>query len=156
MADLREMLESAGLKNVTTYIQSGNLVFDSAKKSDQLEALVCKTIEKEYGYQVPTMVRSVTFFNKLYANNPFEGKDIKTLCATILSDKPKKSLVTAIAEFKSGNDEFVVNKDVVYLYIPDGYSKTKLTNGFLEKKLEVKATTRNWKTVGTLVEMAGG
>ena len=157
MADLRDQFVEAGLADVSTYIQSGNICFESTRSCTSLTKLIHDTIESNFGHDVPVMVREQAFFAGLIVNNPFcsKGKpksDIKELHATLLEKKPPAKNVKALAELEF-EDEYRVAGDVVYLRIVTGYSKTKLTNAFFEKKLGVAATTRNWKTVCKLAEM---
>ncbi len=157
MADLVESLAKAGLLEVRTYIQSGNIGFASRKNCSGLEKLIRDAISHSFGYDVPVMVREQSFFVELIANSPYckSGKpkfDITQLCATILGQKPPSKAVQTLAELEF-SDEYQVAGDVVYLRMLRGYSNTKLTNGFLEKKLGVAATSRNWKTICMLAEM---
>ena len=154
MANLREWLESSGLKNVETYIQSGNLIFDSNKKPEALEKLIFKTINKQTGFEVPVLVRDLPFLQKAIAGSPFAKEKIESLATMVLSAVPERSLVNALKAMDFGDDQFAIKKDVVSLFIPNGFGKTKLTNVFFEKKLDVSATTRNWKTMAKLIEMA--
>jgi uncharacterized protein (DUF1697 family) len=157
MADLKDSLAVAGLNDVRTYIQSGNICFDSKLPRKKLEALIMDTIAADFGYSVSVMVRDQKFFQNLIKSSPYckSGKpkvDIAELHVTLLAKKPLASAVATMAELDFADQYEVVN-DVVFLRITSGYSKTKLTNGFLEKKLGVAATSRNWKTVCKLVEM---
>ena len=156
MADLREILESGGLKNVRTYIQSGNIVFESGLKFNNLEKRISNAIKDTYSFDVPVMVRDRLFFENMVAANPFKKNDPKQIAAAILSKAPTASSVKALNELKLkfSPDEFHIAKDIVYLCCPNGFGRTKLTNTFLEKKLGVSATTRNWRTIARLIEMS--
>ncbi|MEL7496444.1 MAG: DUF1697 domain-containing protein [Planctomycetota bacterium] len=153
MAELRNALQEAGLSNVETYIQSGNLVFDSKLTSTKLENLVHQTIEKQWGFDVPTMVFRGSDLEKWKSASPFQEHDISLLHLTIFSKKPTAAAIQKLGKVDLKDDEFKIQGRCFYGYMPRGYSKTKLTNGLLESKLGVRATTRNWKTVGRLLEM---
>jgi uncharacterized protein (DUF1697 family) len=153
MADLRSALGDAGFINVRTYIQSGNVVFESAKNQDSLELLISKTIKSQFGYEVPVMVREASFFIKAIKNCPYKNKDVAAICVAVLSEPAKKSDVKALESLDHGDDAVSIRGDVAYLYCPSGFSKTKLTNNFIEKKLRLRATSRNWRTLGKLIEM---
>ena len=89
--------------------------------------------------------------------NPFlkeENIDVKKLHITFLSEIPDKQNVESIEKIDFSPDKFVIRGKEIYLYIPNSYAETKLSNNFFEKKLKVKATTRNWNTVNKLSEMA--
>lgn len=154
MAELRSALEQSGLKSVQSYIQSGNLLFESAKQPMTLENQIHKAIESEFGFDVPVMVRPASFFSKVVSGNPFPKQDSQFLCAAVLSESPKKKYIDAIGTSPFGNDQFKIVKDVVYIHCPSGFGRTKLTNGFFEKKLYCQATSRNWKTINKLIELA--
>lgn len=152
MADLRAVLESLGFDGVATYIQSGNVVFGSTKAVKP--AAIEERIAAELGVEPTVLVRTADELAAVVAGNPFlVGKvDLATLHVTFLAEKP-----TATVEVPAGQpDELAVVGREVYLRCPNGYGRTKLNNTFLEKRLGVPATTRNWKTVTTLAEMAAG
>ena len=88
--------------------------------------------------------------------NPFvaRGEDAKALHVTFMDEVPTSVALESVRGKRADADEFAVIGRHVYLFCPDGYGSTKLTNTFFEKKLGSPATTRNWKTVTTLVEMA--
>ena len=154
MAELKERMAKVGLNDVTTYIQSGNMVFDSAKTFGELEKLIATTIDKHFGFEVPVFVRGVPFFRNVFDNNPFLGDKTEWLYVTLLSNSADPKIVKKLRMGEYGSDKHSFNRDVVYLSCQNGYSQTKLTNGFFEKKLKVTATTRNWKTITRLLELA--
>lgn len=158
MADLRKSLEEAGLLNIRTYIQTGNILFnfihsDTAK----MENLIKKKIKTDFGYDIPVLVLSTKHLQKVKAGNPFLKKedDIKKLHVTFLADVPKKERIKDLKVPENSKDDFELEGKTVYLYCPDGYGKTKLNPAFFERKLKVDTTTRNWKTVLKLIDMAG-
>ena len=154
MAELRALLESAGLVNVESYIQSGNLVFDSRKKTDACATLIRNQIREEFGFEVPTMVVAWERLKLAIAENPWPDADAKWMHLTLLQRVPGKARLSKLDTVDLGKDRLKVVKDVAYICCPNGYSKTKLTNHFFESKLDMKATTRNWRTVNQLVAMA--
>ena len=153
MADLRQLLESAKLKNAQTYIQSGNIVFESTAKEATLAKKITKLIKSEYDFDVPTLVISKQKLKKIFATNPLTKHPIEQLCASVLGEKPEASLVETLLELDFGDDEIQIKNDVAFLRCPNGFSRTKLTNNFLERKLKTTATTRNWKTMTKLLEL---
>ena len=157
MDDLRNMYEKLGFKNVKTYIQSGNVVFQNREIScKELEHKISTEILKLFSIEVPVIVISQIDMEIIYANNPFvnnQNKEISTLHTTFFSHQPEKSEINKISgDF--GNDEYIFTEKAVYVYCPDGYGNSKLTNSFFETKLRITATTRNWKTVSELVQTA--
>lgn len=158
MDALRNMYESLNFKNVKTYIQSGNVVFKTkTTKPQDLENKIAKQIKKEFGFDIPVMVKETAELTTVFNQNPFllkQKKDITKLHVTFLSDEPQKASIDMIKEGQYAEDEFKINDKVVYLFCPNGYGNTKLTNTFFENKLKVIATTRNWKTITELVNIA--
>lgn len=160
MEELQALYESLNLKKVETYIQSGNVIFDSPKL-DALEVskLIEEEIEQVYNFSLAVFIRTRKDFQRIIQNNPFltgRKEDIARLYVTFLSQAPTEA---AVDELKTpGNDpsEFYIFNKEIYLFCPIGYGTTKLSNNFFERKLAVTATTRNWKTVNRLYDMAGG
>ena len=157
MADLRSHLSNGGLSDVETYIQSGNIVFRSDHDPRVLEDTIHQIIEDHYGFDVPTMVRLLEEFQYVLSNNPLlkdPAKDHGRLYITFLDEVPSKEKVEALKEFDYSPEEYVIKDRVVFFYSPHGYGKAKMSNNFFEDKLKVRATSRNWKTVSVLYEMA--
>lgn len=156
MADLRSTLAELDFREVQTYIQSGNIVFQKEKtKESELEKNISEKIKSTFDYDVPVKVLSAKELNSIFKKNPFipEQENIKALLVTMLSSKPKKADVSAVEAMDFGDDLFTIDGKAVYLNIKSPYHKTKISNGFFEKKFCCRATTRNWKTMTKLVEM---
>ena len=159
MADLKALYEGLKFKDVTTYIQSGNVIFKSDSKLS--DAALAEKIEaailKKYSFTVPVIVRNIHQLENIISGNPFlkEKKiDLEKLHVTFLSEIPGKSALDAIKMQDYSPDQFSVVRQEVFLNTPGGYGETKLSNKFFENKLKVTATTRNWKTVNKLLEIA--
>ncbi len=156
MTELKELYESLNFTNVTTYIQSGNVVFCSDEKDvKKIQKLIEQKIEEIYNFHVPTLVLIESKLKKIISSMPFDlsKMDLSKLAVTFLDSAPDKTLIKNLDKFKSDGEEFILLGDVVYLYCPDGFGKTKLTNNLFENKLKVTATSRNWKTTIKLSEM---
>jgi uncharacterized protein (DUF1697 family) len=158
MAVLQKTYEKLGLGNITTYVQSGNVVFTEKKATPkELAASITKQIAKDFGFQVPVIVFSINTLKQIIASNPLlqdSEKDIAFIHITFLSSPPPKFDEKTIEEKKLGGEAIAFTNMAVYLYCPNGYGKTKLTNSFLETKLQVSATNRNWKTTNELLRIA--
>jgi uncharacterized protein (DUF1697 family) len=158
MNDLVVHLENLGFKKIRTYIQSGNIIFETeAQDKTLIQKSIHEKIKDVYGFDVPTLVRSAVELKLVFKNNPFINEhhiDIDKLHVTFLNDIPAKENVAKLSEFRGLEDQFILKDDVVYICCENGYGRTKLNNTFFENKLKVSATTRNWKTVGKLVDMA--
>ena len=157
MEELKRVLGELDMKRITTFIQSGNILFESRKNDPAgLAADIGGKILEHFGFVVPVVIRTINELREISQNNPFlpdVHKDTEKMHVTFLSGKPDKVLENKIKEFQFLPEEFVLNQKEVYLYCPEGYGRTKLNNQFFENKLKVTATTRNWKTVGTLVTL---
>lgn len=157
MAELRSCLSNAGHENVRTHIQSGNIALDSKLSCSKLESLIHDSIKEAFGYDVPVLVREQQYFQKVVAKSPYcdagDPKfDVAQLHVSLLGKKPAAKAVRELAGLEF-TDHYKIVGDVVYLRLFGAYHKTKLNNNFLEKKLGVTATSRNWKTIRKLVEM---
>jgi uncharacterized protein (DUF1697 family) len=155
---LRLAFAELNFENVRTYIQSGNVVFKS-KISDakNLEKKISKKILDKFGFNVPVIVKEISEIIEVFNNNPFvnqRNEEINFLYVTFLSELPEKENLKKILSIKSESDEYVVSGKNIYLYCPKGYGNTKLSNTFFENKLKVSATTRNWKTLRELIDIA--
>lgn len=158
MESLRETYRSLGYADVVSYIQSGNVVFKTPGDNvGDLEATIKKAIADTYGYDVALVTRTGHDMAEVIRLNPFSTRrdfDAKKLCVVFLGLGSPQSVPPGIDESKIGNDEYVIMGRHVYLYCPDGFARTKLTNAFWERILSTVATTRNWNTVNKLCEMA--
>ena len=148
MKDLTALLEKNKYQNVITYIQSGNMVLESSEKSTSTIAChISDLINTTYGFDVPTLVLRENDLLELIEDQPFQSiEDIKLLHITILKDP--------VGAIDIDATEVQRVRDTVFLYCPNGYSKTKYGNTFFEKKLRCQATTRTWKTILKLQELA--
>lgn len=155
---LRKSYESLGFQNVITYLQSGNVIFTGKEvDTNKLAQIISGQIEKDFGFQVPVIVLSVDKLQQIIDQNPFakeSDKDPTFLHVTFLSSIPDKYDLDTIEEKKFIGEDISVINNAVYLYCPYGYGRTKLNNNFLETKLKVTATTRNWKTTCELLRIA--
>ncbi len=155
MADLKVIYEELGFAKVITYIQSGNVIFENPQNIDMAQAIEQKISEK-YGFHVPIIIRNLHELVTAIDKNPFleqENIQIDKLHITFLAENPKIELLDKIQSLNYAADKFIVSGKEIYLYCPDGYGNTKLTNSFFESKLKVTATTRNWKTVNELLKI---
>lgn len=155
MADLKALYESIGLENVTTYIQSGNVIFNTPQTA-QLSTLIEKKIQSTYAFDVPVLIIESKQLKKIITKNPFlKDKTLSTdkLHVTFLEYTPSNSQVKELEKYNNGEDQFFIIDNTVYLYCPSGYGNTKLNNTFFEKKLKTKATTRNWNTCNALLKI---
>ncbi|MBY0471975.1 DUF1697 domain-containing protein [bacterium] len=158
MAVLKEIFEDLGYEKIRTYVQSGNVVFEAGKASpDFIAGKIEKEILKKLGMTVPVLVQTPSDLKKVIVTNPFlkkRGVDPTKLHVTFLSGKFSKIGMAKFERVKAGKDQYELLGHVIYLHCPTGYGKTKFNNTFVERALATEATTRNWRTVNALYEMA--
>lgn len=155
MTELKELFQTLGFVNVQTYIQSGNIVFQSNETN--LALTIKEAIHDRFTFDVPVQVILGEAMQAMMTENPFLSNnqlDEKFLHYTFLESVPSHELVDQLKEQEFPGEEFQLVGKVVYLYCPNGYGRAKLNNNFLERKLKVSATTRNHKTVNKLVELS--
>ena len=147
MTDLRSLYLSLGFIDVETIIQSGNVTFSSTVEDDlEIKNKIESQILKVFGFDVMTIIFEEDYLRNVIENNPFNNEDIKTQYFTFLENLPTEELISNFEDKYYDPGEVVCGDKVVYVFCPNGFSKTKFTNNFIEKKLKVNATTRNLKT----------
>lgn len=158
MTELKQLFMEMGFKNVTTYIQSGNVVFQTnIAEIDKIEQQIINSIKQTFGYMVQVIVLSKKSLETIYTSNPFllePNIDITKLHVTLLSNKPNEKDIIPLKTLSKNEDTFIIVDKTIYLYCPNGYGKTILNNNLFEKKLKISATTRNWNTISKLVELS--
>jgi uncharacterized protein (DUF1697 family) len=157
MDRLRELCDELGFKNTRTYVQSGNLVFESDHSQSALCSLIEKRLAGETRLPVSVILRTPAELVKIVSGNPFlkeKESDLSKLHVTFLAKSAGKDAVDKLAAINAGADRFRVVGKEIYLHCPNGYGETKVSNNALQKALGINATTRNWNTVNKLNEMA--
>jgi len=157
MESLKTTFENLGFRAVTTYIQSGNVVFDADGSPDDLSLRAHRAISAAYGYDVEVIVKTREELEAVRSGNPFLQRsevDLKKLHVTFLAGDPADLSSIEAPSGGSGKDEYVITGREIYLHCPDGYGRSKIANGFWERKLALPATTRNWNSIGKLCEIA--
>jgi uncharacterized protein (DUF1697 family) len=156
---LRSFLKELDFENITTYINSGNILFQS-KLTDTalLEQLIHEKIEEKFGFKIPVVIVTPEEMKAVAANNPFHEAEIPDPTqpfVAFLSGQPLAGNIAVLSETDFGRDKFYISNKAIYLIYADGAAgKTKLTNALLENKLKIRATSRNWKTVHKLILLA--
>ncbi|MFZ4740929.1 MAG: DUF1697 domain-containing protein [Bacteroidales bacterium] len=158
MDTLQEMFKNLGYKNIKTFIQSGNVIFQS--EEEDISALTSKislTIQEVFSLNIPVLVKEKSELADIYTENPFlkdtADKNDENQYICLLSNVVDSQLIEKIDVSKYLPDAFCLKEDVIYIYCQNGYGQTKLNNNFFENKLKVSATTRNLKTIKTLINM---
>lgn len=158
MAELKELLSKQKLEDVKTYIQSGNVVFESGlENSKELENLISKAILSHFNFNVPVIVMTISKLKEILDQNPFKTDDEnlqKQNYFVLLNEIPNVEAVDKLSNETFKTEDFLVTNDCMYLKCTAGYGKAKLNNNLVERKLKVKATTRNYRTMNKLLELS--
>jgi uncharacterized protein (DUF1697 family) len=155
MKDLKTLFEDLDFENVKTYIQSGNVIFESDKNKELLAELISNKIKTVYDYDVPVIILTKNELQVVIENNPFliedENIDTKKLYVSYLNQIPKET--KKLDDFDFRQDKYIIKDKVIYLKYDLGAGRTKLSNKIIENKLDCIATARNWRTTCKLLEL---
>jgi len=156
MKDLAALFEKAGCVSVTTYIQSGNVVFSAdAECAKMLAPAIARKIEERFGYRIPVLLRSAEQLASVIRDNPYlrEGVPEKELYVAFLASPPPAEKIKDLDPARSLPDSFRASGQEIYLHLPNGIADSKLTNAWFDTKLSTVSTVRNWATVLRLYAM---
>jgi uncharacterized protein (DUF1697 family) len=156
MEELVALLEGFGAREVRTYVQSGNAVFQSAEKGpSQLSKQLAAAIKKRHGFGTCVLIVGLDALKRAMAENPFPEAeaDPSSLHLGFLASTPKSPDLEKLATLKKESERFHLSDNVFYLHAPQGVGRSKLAAS-TEKLLGVPMTDRNWRTVCKVREMA--
>jgi len=156
MKDLAAIFTAAGCSDVQTYIQSGNVIFHAAPSV--IKTLVKKistAIETDFGMKIPVVIFSAEEMQHAVKGNPYRKEDPegKALHIIFLADKASAAAAKNLDPMRSHPDRFHLRERNIYLHLPNGVARTKLTNAYFDKALATVTTQRNWATTLKLLEM---
>lgn len=156
MKALAAMFTAAGAESVRTYIQSGNVLFDApAKRAGQIAPAVVAAIRSQLGYEIPVIIRTAAELAAVIARNPFlKSGDEAALHVGFLEATPAPAAVKLLDPDRSPGDSFRIIGREIFLHLPTGVARTKITNAWFDSKLKTVSTFRNWRTVLKLVELS--
>jgi uncharacterized protein (DUF1697 family) len=155
MGRLRALYEALGCEDVTTYLQSGNVVFRRARDADGVGRGVEKAIKRELGLDVRVLDRSHDDLAGIVETDPFPRADPSRRFVMFLAAVPGAEISREIEHVKLGPDESWLIGREIHFHCPDGLSNSKLPGLLTERRLGVTTTTRNWRTVSRLLELSG-
>ena len=156
MKQLVEVFVDAGCSDVRTYIQSGNVVFSLGPAlAESISARLATAIAERFGYEIPVLLRTAEQLRDVIRGNPFLEAAIPEdeLHVLFLSGLPDPTRVDVLDPDRSRPDAFAVRGQEVYLWLPNGVARTRLTNDYFDSKLATISTGRNWRTVAKLFEL---
>ncbi|SFJ60756.1 DUF1697 domain-containing protein [Myroides guanonis] len=157
MQSLVKSLESLEFQNISTYIQSGNIVFQSDKESIEIiQRLIHDIIKTEYNLNIPVLVFTFSEWDYMVHQEFFEDKEdrLNASYLTFWSTKSTHVDLSLLDAKKQTEEVYVLSANCFYLFSSNGYSKTKLNQQFLEKILDTPTSTRNLKTCLKIYELA--
>ncbi len=159
MKDLAAIFAQAGCADVRTYIQSGNVIFTCNEAAmEKLPSLVTAAIAQRHGLKVPVVMRTLAEMDKLVRGNPFiaAGAPEHELHVMFLAAAPAPGNAAKLEPKRFSPDQFEWCGREIYLRLPNGMGKSKITNAYFDFKLATVSTARNWRTVNKLLEMMNG
>lgn len=161
MAELKSMFELMGFQRVQTYIQSGNVLFESEEDEETLRIRIEKEIEKVFSISLIAVIRTALEFEEIIKNCPFSetilsekeaSSKVETLYVSLMLESPAPEAIEQLSAFQNESDEFRIQGREVYLFFRNGVRNSKLANNL--NKLNVPSTMRNWKTINKINELA--
>lgn len=161
MPALREALAASGLKNVRTYVQSGNIVAGSDESPEALARHIQALIAEQFGLDIAVVTRSRDQLAEVVARNPLGdvATEPKRYQVSFLSAAPAPELSERLQSLAAEGERVAVIEREIYAWHPEGVARSKLGNGLAAKGglgSGITATARNWTTVTKLLEMADG
>lgn len=157
MRVLVDLLERRGCTSISTYIQSGNVVFSaSSTLAKRLASELSAALARELRLEVPVLVRSATELRAARDENPFIRRaEPAQLHLAFLAAVPQPANASKLDPQRSPGDRFELRGRHLYLLLPNGVGKSKLTNDYFDRTLATTSTVRNWRTVEKLIELCG-
>ena len=155
MDTLKATMQEIGFTNVKSYIQSGNIVLESVETDIvKITKIIETSLKDTFGFDVHVLVIEIDRFLQMVEGNPFYSAttDIKKLHGTIIEgniENPK-----LLHDIETKGDEYVIGNGILYIQCVGDYHTSPLSNNILEKKLKLTCTTRNWKTMLAIKDMA--
>jgi uncharacterized protein (DUF1697 family) len=161
MADFRKLLEGLGFRNVETYIQSGNAVFDASGSATKVSAAIAAGLEKLTGAAVDVMIRTHEELSRVIAENPFAAESAadgaRVHVGFLAGPAPaaaEAALSRIVTQYPARRDRYHLAGNTIYLHLPDGAAETKFSGKTMDRALGIAATARNWNTVLKLHTMS--
>ncbi|MGP4106798.1 DUF1697 domain-containing protein [Virgibacillus sp. L01] len=160
MAELRYFLETIGLNRVQSYIQSGNILFESNEKEEALQKQIEKKIEGGFGFSINVILRTATELERIIGNCPFSEKTIseaeasavgESLYVALLSRPPSHEGIKRLSSYKNEKETYLIEGREIYLLFHHSIQNSNLAKSL--QKLGVTVTIRNWKTLSKIGAM---
>lgn len=156
METLREVCAAVGFQNVKTYINSGNVIFETKKTGDKkLAEKLSAAIEKEFGLKIKVMVRSLAEIEEIVKNNPFDGQfeNEKDLHVFFLDEELPLEKADLLLSNNNENEQYFVQNREIFCLLRVSVLDSLMGKDYIGKKLKVSATARNWRTVNKILTL---
>ena len=155
MAELRDLLAKSGFQNVQTYIQSGNVVFQTHDKSIQkIEETIEKAIIDYFGFEVSVIVKTNPDLQLIFDSCPFENAKKEKSYFIMLNKVPERNLIERADKIFYDDEEIIIKNNCLYFYCSKGYGQSKFNMNTYERKLNVIGTSRNYNTMVKLLSLS--
>lgn len=154
MADLRQLLDKEGFQNVRTYIQSGNVIFNTLDNADIIANKMQELIHSYFGFEVAVIVKTHFKLQAIFDACPFSKEKKEKSYFIMLNKIPDIALVDEVSKIAYVNEEIVIKNDCLYFYNVAGFGQAKFNMNSFERKLKVTATARNYNTMVKLLSMS--
>jgi len=159
MTDLAALYSDLGFIGPETFIQSGNVIFNTEKElhASEIAQVIETAIHDTFGYDVPVMLRTVAQMRNMLSSNPFLSEinfDPAKMAVIFLRDGLTESQIQKVANVDYPPDKFRIIGNEIFTFCPNGFGRTKIYTNFFENKMNVKGTARNWRTITTLLDLA--
>jgi len=156
MAELRELAEGLGYRDVVTILQSGNLVFAVDKPPGAVATELEGALRAAFGLDVPILVRTTAELKRIVGRDPFAklATDGSRYVVTFLSARLAPAVARELERADVAPERIAVGGREIYLWLPNGFQRARVTRLLKDEKLGVVSTTRNWNTVEKLLELA--
>lgn len=156
MAQLRELATDIGLDDPATYVQSGNLVFDTDLTESEVVSILGAGLSDRFGLEIPVISRSADEMERVADGHPLSHLELddRLLQVAFLDREPSEDVADLIDPNGYEPDEYEWEGREIYIAYPKGSGRSKLNHSLLEQRLSVTVTLRNWRTVTKLAGMA--
>lgn len=158
MAELKTLYETMGFTSVSTLLQSGNVVFESDSADvDQIGSTIESSIEQHYGFQSKIIMRTRDQWQAVIDNHPYSADQLtepSKILIAFLQDVANSDAFNTLLEAHTGPEIIHNGGQELYIFYPNGMGRSKLDHSFIERKLKITTTGRNWNTVNKLLKLA--
>ncbi len=154
MEPLREFIEQLGFKGVKSYIQSGNIVFNSKLPATDCQEIIKAGILEHYGWEVPVFVIKPAFIKDIISQYSLTPAWLEQSYFTVLLNTPSKAGIQELLALNYPGEHIAITNNCLYFYCENGYGRAKLNSATIERKLKVSTTTRNYRTLVRLLALA--